>query len=119
MSLLVTGIRDLPLFIAAGLALNLTPGADVALIAARSTAQGLRVGAAAALGMGAGGLLHTAAAALGLSALLARRPAAGYQARQNGWGCRRRGRRPIGWRATAPSAGSPVRAAAGVVPRTR
>ena len=71
MSLLVTGIRDLPLFIAAGLALNLTPGADVALIAARSTAQGLRVGAAAALGVGAGGLLHTAAAALGLSALLA------------------------------------------------
>ncbi|NRF68773.1 LysE family translocator [Aquincola sp. S2] len=69
--LLLDGIHDLPLFIAAGLLLNITPGADIALIAARSGAQGFRAGAAAALGVGAGCMLHAAAAALGLSALLA------------------------------------------------
>ncbi|WP_414636813.1 LysE family translocator [Aquabacterium sp.] len=65
------GIHDLPLFIGAGLLLNITPGADVALIAARSSAQGFRAGAAAALGVGAGCMLHALAAALGVSALLA------------------------------------------------
>lgn len=65
------GIHDLPLFIAAGLLLNITPGADMALIAARSGQQGLRAGVAAALGVGAGGFVHATAAALGLSALLA------------------------------------------------
>lgn len=67
----LAGIHDLPLFAAAGLLLNLTPGADMALVSARSAAQGWRAGAAAALGVGTGGLLHTLAAALGLSALLA------------------------------------------------
>ena len=65
------GIHDLPLFVVSSLLLNLTPGADVALIAARSASSGWRAGAAAALGVGAGCLLHTLAAALGLSALLA------------------------------------------------
>ncbi|WP_284616844.1 LysE family translocator [Aquabacterium humicola] len=69
--MLLDGIHDLPLFIAAGLLLNLTPGADVALIAARAGAHGFRAGAAAALGVGAGCTLHAVAAALGLSALLA------------------------------------------------
>jgi threonine/homoserine/homoserine lactone efflux protein len=69
--MLLDGIHDLPLFIAAGLLLNITPGADVALIAARAGGHGLRAGAAAALGVGAGCMLHAAAAALGLSALLA------------------------------------------------
>lgn len=68
---LFDGIHDLPLFIGAGLLLNLTPGADLALIAARTGAQGFRAGAAAALGVGAGCMLHAVAAALGLSALLA------------------------------------------------
>ncbi|WP_310732313.1 LysE family translocator [Ideonella sp. A 288] len=68
---MIEGIHDPWLFVAAGLALNLTPGADVALIAARSTAQGFRAGAAAAVGVGAGCLVHTLAAALGVSALLA------------------------------------------------
>jgi len=68
---MIDGIHDVWLFVVAGLVLNLTPGADVALIAARSTAQGFRVGAAAAVGVGAGCLVHTLAAALGLSALLA------------------------------------------------
>jgi threonine/homoserine/homoserine lactone efflux protein len=65
------GVHDLPLFVAAGLLLNITPGADLALIGARSAAQGFRSGAAAALGVGAGCFVHVAAAALGLSALIA------------------------------------------------
>src|SRR5688572_21029843 len=68
---MIPGVHDLPLFIAAGLLLNVTPGADLALIGARSAAQGFRSGAAAALGVGAGCFVHVAAAALGLSALIA------------------------------------------------
>jgi threonine/homoserine/homoserine lactone efflux protein len=70
------GVHDLPLFIAAGLLLNITPGADLALIGARSAAHGFRSGAAAALGVGAGCFVHVAAAALGLSALIASSAAA-------------------------------------------
>jgi threonine/homoserine/homoserine lactone efflux protein len=68
---MLSGIHDLPLFIAAGLLLNVTPGVDMALIGARSAAQGFRSGAAAALGVGAGCFVHVAAGALGLSALIA------------------------------------------------
>ncbi|MDT7834912.1 LysE family translocator [Aquabacterium sp. OR-4] len=68
---MLDGIHDWPLFIAAGLLLNITPGADMALIASRAASQGWRAGAAAALGVGAGCGVHIAAAALGLSALLA------------------------------------------------
>ncbi len=68
---MVEGVHDLPLFVAAGLLLNITPGVDMALIATRSATQGLRAGSAAALGVGAGCLVHVAAAALGLSALIA------------------------------------------------
>jgi len=67
----IAGVHDLPLFIAAGLLLNITPGADLALIGARSAGHGFRSGAAAALGVGAGCFVHVAAAALGLSALIA------------------------------------------------
>ena len=68
---MIPGVHDLPLFIAAGLLLNITPGADLALIGARSAGHGFRSGAAAALGVGAGCFVHVAAAALGLSALIA------------------------------------------------
>jgi len=68
---MVEGVHDLPLFVAAGLLLNITPGVDLALIATRSATQGFRAGAVAALGVGAGCLVHVAAAALGLSALIA------------------------------------------------
>jgi threonine/homoserine/homoserine lactone efflux protein len=67
----VNGVHDLLLFVAAGLLLNLTPGPDMAYIASRSAAGGFRDGAAAVLGITAGCFVHTAAAALGLSALLA------------------------------------------------
>jgi threonine/homoserine/homoserine lactone efflux protein len=72
----MTGIHDLALFVAAGLLLNLTPGPDMAYIAARSAAGGFRDGAAATFGIIAGCVVHTLAAALGLSALLATSSAA-------------------------------------------
>jgi len=67
----VTGVHDLALFVAAGWLLNLTPGPDLAYIAARSASGGFRDGVAAVLGITAGCCVHTVAAALGLSALLA------------------------------------------------
>ena len=65
------GTHDLLLFVVSGLLLNVTPGPDTLYIVARGTTQGFRAGATAALGIGAGILVHIAAAALGLSAILA------------------------------------------------
>ncbi len=65
------GIHDLTLFVISGLLLNLMPGPDSLLIMTRSATQGWRAGSAAALGIGAGTMIHIFAAALGLSALLA------------------------------------------------
>jgi threonine/homoserine/homoserine lactone efflux protein len=65
------GTHDFLLFVAAGVLLNITPGPDMLYIIGRSTTQGWRAGAAAALGIGAGCVVHIAAAALGLSAVLA------------------------------------------------
>jgi threonine/homoserine/homoserine lactone efflux protein len=67
----VDGIHDLGLFVLAGLLLNVTPGADTLYIAGRGATQGARAGAVAALGVGAGCVVHALAAALGLSAILA------------------------------------------------
>ncbi|WP_291868549.1 LysE family translocator [Bradyrhizobium sp.] len=65
------GIQELWLFIVSGLLLNLTPGPDTAYIVGRSVQMGWRGGAAAALGICTGCLVHVFAAAIGLSALLA------------------------------------------------
>ncbi|HVV43524.1 MAG TPA: LysE family translocator [Nitrobacter sp.] len=65
------GIHDIWLFILAGLVLNVTPGPDTAYILGRSLQSGWRGGAAAALGIGGGCLVHVTGAAIGLSALLA------------------------------------------------
>jgi threonine/homoserine/homoserine lactone efflux protein len=65
------GIHNFGLFLAAGILLNLTPGPDTAYILGRSIAQGRDGGVASALGIGVGSILHTYAAALGLSAILA------------------------------------------------
>jgi threonine/homoserine/homoserine lactone efflux protein len=70
------GTHDLALFIAAGLLLNITPGADFLFILGRSATGGFGAGVRAALGVGAGCCVHTMAAALGLSALLATSAAA-------------------------------------------
>lgn len=58
-------------FALASLALNIVPGADMTFVAASSARGGLRVGLAAALGIGAGCFVHIFAAAAGLSALVA------------------------------------------------
>ena len=65
------GTHDLLLFIASGLLLNITPGADSLYIVTRSATQGRRAGVAAALGISLGCCVHILAAALGISALLA------------------------------------------------
>ena len=58
-------------FVVAGLALNIVPGADMTFVAASAARGGRRDGIIAALGIGAGSLVHVVAATLGLSAILA------------------------------------------------
>jgi len=57
-------------FIAAALVVLLIPGPGVVYVIARSASQGLRAGLASALGLSVGALVHVAAAAVGLSAIL-------------------------------------------------
>src|SRR3954449_7911966 len=64
------GIHELWLFILSGLLLNVTPGPDTAYIIGRSIQLGWRGGAAAAMGISCGCLVHVFGAAIGLSALL-------------------------------------------------
>ena len=65
------GTHDLPLFVATALVLNATPGVDMLFTLSRTLQHGWRTGIAAALGITAGCVIHTVAAALGLAALLA------------------------------------------------
>lgn len=65
------GIHDFALFLISGILLNLTPGPDTAYILGRSMAQGRAAGVASAFGIMVGTIVHTCAAALGLSAFLA------------------------------------------------
>ncbi|MFW5829142.1 MAG: LysE family translocator [Planctomycetota bacterium] len=64
------GIQDFWTFLLAAVLLNLTPGQDSLYVIGRSLAQGRRAGYASALGISSGSLVHTLAAAFGLSALL-------------------------------------------------
>ena len=64
------------LFLAAGLALNFTPGPDMLYVAARGASEGRTAGIASALGIGAGTLVHITLVAVGLAALLAAVPVA-------------------------------------------
>ena len=70
------GIEHYFVFLSAGVLLNLAPGPDTFYILARSGAEGRAVGVASALGIAAGSVVHTMAAALGLSVLLATSPLA-------------------------------------------
>jgi len=63
-------------FLAAALALNLTPGADMTYVIARSATQGRAAGIAASFGVSAGSLAHSLLAAFGVAALVARSDAA-------------------------------------------
>jgi threonine/homoserine/homoserine lactone efflux protein len=60
----------LALFVVASLALLVTPGPAVLYIVARSIDQGRLAGIVSVLGISTGALIHVAAAALGISALL-------------------------------------------------
>lgn len=64
-------LTSLGLFVVAALVLLLTPGPAVLYIVARSLEQGRRAGLVSMLGVHAGTLVHVAAAAAGVSALLA------------------------------------------------
>ena len=64
-------LQQLPLFMAAVLVLNATPGVDLLLTVSRTAQAGVRAGLMAALGINAGCALHALAAAFGLAALLA------------------------------------------------
>lgn len=68
--MIALGITHFGAFLLACLALNLTPGLDTFYILARSGREGRAVGFAAALGINAGCVVHTAAAVLGVSAIL-------------------------------------------------
>jgi threonine/homoserine/homoserine lactone efflux protein len=63
-------------FVPAGLALNLTPGADMMFTLAQGLKGGPRAGMAANAGIAAGGMVHTVIAGLGLGALVAAHPVA-------------------------------------------
>ena len=63
-------------FIPAGLALNLTPGADMMFCLGQGLKSGRPAAMAANVGIALGGMVHTLLAALGLGALLAAHPAA-------------------------------------------
>ena len=65
------GTHDLLLFSATVFVLNATPGVDMAFTIASTLRGGWRQGVAAAVGIMAGCVLHTLAAAFGLAALLA------------------------------------------------
>ncbi len=69
-------LHSLALFLAAGLALNLTPGPDMLYVAARGAGEGRQAGIASALGIGAGTLVHIALVAAGLAAVLSAVPVA-------------------------------------------
>ena len=58
-------------FLIAAIVLAVTPGPSIAYVIARTVSGGRAVGLASCLGTGLGGLLHVAAAALGLSVLVA------------------------------------------------
>ncbi len=64
-------LSTIALFVLAGAALAVVPGPAVAYIVTQSIDQGRRAGLVSALGVASGGLVHVAAATIGLSALIA------------------------------------------------
>ena len=63
-------------FLAASLALNFTPGADMAYVVARSLGQGRKAGLVSALAITVGCCVHIGLATVGLAAVLANSPLA-------------------------------------------
>lgn len=73
---MVFGIHDLWLFVVTVFVLNATPGVDMIVTASRTLQHGMRGGLATALGVNAGCVVHTLAAAFGLAALMSASAAA-------------------------------------------
>ena len=73
---MIAGTHDLWLFVVTVVVLNATPGVDLMITASRTLQHGLRGGLATALGVNAGCVVHTLAAAFGLAALLSASAAA-------------------------------------------
>jgi len=69
-------VSDLGVFLAATLALNLTPGPDMLYVITRGATEGRGAGVVSALGIATGCVVHTLAVALGVSGLLAAVPIA-------------------------------------------
>lgn len=65
------GTQELYDFLLIAISLNLLPGTDTLYIIARSITQGRKAGIVSVLGISTGTFLHTTAAALGLSVILA------------------------------------------------
>jgi threonine/homoserine/homoserine lactone efflux protein len=65
------GIHSYWLFVLSGLLLNMVPGQDTLYIVGKSISQGRRAGIISVFGISTGCLVHTLAAAFGLSAILA------------------------------------------------
>ncbi len=76
MTELLPGPAQAAVFAGAVFVLNATPGVDFLLTVSRTLQGGARAGVAAALGIGAGCVVHALAAAFGLAALLALHPGA-------------------------------------------
>ncbi|CAM3686839.1 LysE family translocator [Roseateles saccharophilus] len=108
------GVHDLALFAATVFVLNATPGVDMAYTVASTLRGGWRQGVAAAIGIMAGCVLHTLAAAFGLAALLATSAEAFTVVKLVGaayllyvaWGMARAGFRPGGEAAQAAAPAS-------------
>ncbi|EXL10380.1 LysE family translocator [Aquamicrobium defluvii] len=71
MEVVVPSAANLALFVTAAIVLLIIPGPAVLYIVARSIAQGRKAGLVSDIGIHSATLIHVAAAALGLSALLA------------------------------------------------
>ena len=69
-------VANLWVFVVAAVSLNVTPGPDTLYVLARSVGQGRMAGVVSVLGGSTGRLVHTFAAALGLSALVLSSPRA-------------------------------------------
>ena len=66
----------LAVFMAAGVALNVTPGSDVMFVTACGASQGWKAGIAAAAGISSGTLVHIALTAGGMAAVMQAHPGA-------------------------------------------
>lgn len=67
---------QLLIFMMAGIALNLTPGADMMFCLSQGLKSGRKAGFAASLGIATGSVIHVLLAAFGLAALIAANPIA-------------------------------------------